>query len=202
MKVLEMREKGSATGQISEKLGICGLPCNFKPLRDEPDRRLGTILALVIMAACILFIFIVSCVREKKEPVQVKTDPVSAVSLLRQQHHELTAWQELQMAICLTESRFNPAAVGAAGDRGIMQITPIYVEEANRLAGTNYTPADAHDIGKTLEMFEIIQSVYNPTHDRDLAIRYHNRSAAYKATVLRNLELVHRYEVVRKSVKK
>lgn len=124
----------------------------------------------------------------------------SAVQLLRAQHDDLTDWQLLTLAICWTESKCNPAAVGNAGDRGILQITPIYVAEVNRIAGTGYQPEDAHDTATALQMFDTLQSHYNPERDIDTAIRYHNRGAAYRRAVLDNYELLRRYEAARKAV--
>lgn len=187
-------------------------PCIMTKDRQEEGAvaRIVVFVLLVAVAAVILFL---SCQRDQAETsvdqvgtkLESSRDQVgtkSVVELLRQQHHELSEWEELQMAIIWTESHFNTNAVGAAGDRGAMQIVPIYIDEVNRLAGTSYVPTDAFDITKSLEMFEIIQGVYNPTHDRDLAIYYHNKGSSYRAEVLKNLELVHRYEVVRRAVKK
>lgn len=128
--------------------------------------------------------------------------PRSAVQMLRQQRGTLSPWEELQMAIIYTESRFDPAAVGASQDYGLYQMTPVYVREVNRVAGTDYAHADAFDPDKAVEMFAILQAHYNPDKDTDLAIRYHNRSAAYRAEVLRNLELIRRYETARIHVTK
>ena len=176
-------------------------PCIMTKDRQEEGAvaRIVVIVLLVAVAAVILFL---ACQRDQVETSPEQVLNKSAVELLRQQHHELSEWEELQMAIIWTESRFRTDAVGAAGDRGAMQIVPIYIDEVNRLAGTSYVPTDAFDVTKSLEMFEIIQGVYNPTHDRDLAIYYHNKGSSYRAEVLKNLELVHRYEVVRRAVKK
>lgn len=154
---------------------------------------LGAILAAAILALC----------TAKPEPTAEAVPHHSAVQLLRQQHRDdLTDWQMLTLALMLTESRFTPEAVGAAGDRGILQLLPAYVEEANRLAGTHYTPEDAHDIGKALEIFGIVQGAYNPGHDIEAGIYHHNKSSAYKVKALANLETIRRYEAARKAVTK
>ena len=44
-------------------------------------------------------------------------------------------WDVLIMAMCEVESGSNPNAVGSKDDIGVLQITPIYVEEANRILG-------------------------------------------------------------------
>lgn len=112
----------------------------------------------------------------------------------------LSNWELLQLAIAYTESRFNPDALGKASDRGVFQITPIYVREVNRVAGTDYLPEDAFDIHKSIELFETMQACKNPGHDRDLAIHYHNKSATYRTTVLRNYALIQRYEALREAL--
>lgn len=114
----------------------------------------------------------------------------------------LDDWQVLQMAIAFTESRFDPDAVGKAHDSGILQLTPIYVAEVNRVAGTDYTIQDAFDIEKALEIFETMQAVKNPTKDIETAIRYHNKAGYYRSTVLRNMTFIRNYEAVRAAVKK
>lgn len=148
-------------------------------------------------------IIICAILAGKPSPVpETPPAPRSAVQMLRAQRGTLSPWEELQMAIIYTESRFDPAAVGTSQDFGLYQMTPIYVREVNRVAGTDYAHADAFDPGKAVEMFNAMQAHYNPTRDTDTAIRYHNRSEAYRAEVLRNLELIRRYEAARIQVTK
>lgn len=114
----------------------------------------------------------------------------------------LTPWQELILAIAYTESRFNPQAVGKAHDSGVLQLTPIYIREVNRVAGTDYQLGDAFDIEKAVEIFSKMQEHYNPEHDLEKAIRLHNRSPYYRREVLKNLEFIKQMEDVREAVKK
>lgn len=114
----------------------------------------------------------------------------------------LTPWQELILAIAYTESRFNTQAVGKAHDSGVLQLTPIYIREVNRVAGTSYALADAFDIEKAVEIFSRMQERYNPEHDLEKAIRLHNRSPYYRREVLKNLEFIKKMEAVREAVKK
>lgn len=178
-------------------------PCSFIRTPEAEDQRAADIFLFFVTAIAIFagaFLFALAKTADTAEPAPAPVQH-SAVQLLREQRRaELTDWQALQMAIIWTESRCNPDAQGADGDTGLMQIVPIYIREVNRLAGTDYTIEDARDPAKTLEMFEIIQEHYNPTHDRDEAIRHHNRSASYRAAVLENLELIRRYENARKYV--
>ena len=110
----------------------------------------------------------------------------------------LSDWSTLQLAIAMTESEFNPKAVGKTKDYGIYQITPIYVKEINRLLGHQvYTHEQAFDIEKSVEMFNILQSFKNPNQDIDKAIYFHNRAPWYKKRVMKNYETVKRYEELR-----
>ena len=113
----------------------------------------------------------------------------------------LDDWTILQMAIMLTESEYNPKAVGKTKDYGILQITPVYVKECNRiLREEKYVHEDAFDIDKSLEMFYIIQSHYNPDEDLDTAIRCHNRAGWYAQRVKSNIVKVKRMEEARRKV--
>lgn len=119
-----------------------------------------------------------------------------------QQEQGIDDWSKLQLAIAMTESEFKPDALGSQGDKGIFQIRDIYVAEVNRLAGTDYTPADAYDTAKAIRMFELMQAAKNPEHDTETAIYYHNKSTAYRRKVLENLAFVERYEDFREQLTK
>ena len=87
--------------------------------------------------------------------------------------------QAICKAIIWVESRDNPKAYRESGNcMGILQITPIYVKECNRLqSNVTYTLEDRTDIVKSLEMFTIIQNHHNPEHDLERAIQLHNPTA-------------------------
>lgn len=134
-------------------------------------------------------------------------EPVTKEKIVKEiveQNASLTSWEVLQMAIIKTESEFNSLAVGKSKDLGIFQITPIYVEEVNRILGEDrFKATDAFNIEKSLEMFGIIQDHHNPTHDADRAIRKHNPggdSINYAKKVYENVAWIQRMEEVRKSV--
>ena len=134
------------------------------------------------------------------KPKETKPEPVyqSAMELLRMQHRgELSDFDRLILAIAFTESRFRDDAVGQAGDYGQLQITPVYVREANRISGGTFRHEDAFCADSSLAMFAIAQNYYNPSHDIDLAIKCHNRSPYYRRLVLDNLAMIERYEALR-----
>ena len=160
-------------------------------------------MALITLFCGVLVLLIAGSLYAHEDPEPAPApEKISVVQLLRQQHgDELTDWQVLQLAIAYTESRFNPSAVGKAQDSGILQITPVYVAEVNRIAGTDYVLQDAFDTGKSLEMWDLMQAHYNEGRDLERAIALHNRAPQYRAAVLQNMEWIRRYEAFRKQLK-
>ena len=152
-----------------------------------------------MITVLLLALAALSCTRQPvPSPEQVGTK--SAVELLRRQRGGLTEWQKLMLAIAFTESRFNPDAVGNAGDYGCLQLTPIYVKEVNRITGSEYRHEDAFDIEMSLQMFAAIQDEYNPQRDLETAIYLHNKSKSYRKTVLDNLAMIERMEEFRAKI--
>lgn len=82
-------------------------------------------------------------------------------------------WDDLLYALIEVESHGDPNAVGSCGDRGILQITPILIQEVNRLGGS-FTHEDAWDEEKSKEMFYIIARHYCPEHDFEKMARIWN----------------------------
>lgn len=130
----------------------------------------------IILLACLM---LTSC--STKEPIdkpeEVGPSPISVRS----------DWDIFIEALIEVESENNPQAVGSKDDVGILQITPIYVADVNRILGEEaYFLEDRTDPGKSLEMFEIMQNHYNPKLDINKAIKLHNPGAGarYKAKIL------------------
>lgn len=89
-----------------------------------------------------------------------------------------TEWEIFLEALIYTESRGDSQAVGRTDDVGILQITPVYVREVNRiLREERYTLEDRRDSLKSLEMFHVVQDYWNPERDIARAIRLHNPGA-------------------------
>ena len=110
---------------------------------------------------------------------------------------DLSEWETTQLALILTESQMDSLAVGKDNDLGILQITPIFVDEVNRLVGKDqFTHQDALSPEKSLQMLAIYQSHKNPTHDTDKAIQLHNPKGgyAYARKVKKNIARVKTYE--------
>lgn len=109
----------------------------------------------------------------------------------------LSEWEITQLALILTESQMDSLAVGKANDLGILQITPIFVDEVNRFVGKDqFTHQDALSPEKSLQMLAIYQEHKNPSHDTDKAIQLHNPKGgyAYARKVKKNIARVKTYE--------
>lgn len=121
-----------------------------------------------------------------------------------QEEGALTDWDVMKLAIIKTESEFDELAIGRAGDWGLFQITPIYVEEVNRILGRErYGHEDAFNPEKSVAMFDIMQDHHNPEKNIDKAIASHNPTAsgAYSVKVRKNMRLIKKYEELRKIIK-
>lgn len=104
----------------------------------------------------------------------------------------------LVLAMMSVESGFNPGAEGTEGDTGILQIRQIYVDEVNRILGyKEYSLLDAYDVGRSLEMFDILQGRHNPDGDFLRTIYYHNKSPRYRDRVMAEYNRLLLYERMR-----
>jgi hypothetical protein len=103
--------------------------------------------------------------------------PIPDTVYVYKQHSD---WELLKTAIIWQESKGNPKARN--GDAvGILQITPIYVAEANRISKIDtFVLSDRESASESLKMFEIVQGFHNPEKDIKKAIKLHNPTAGYK----------------------
>ena len=109
--------------------------------------------------------------------------PLSAGAAKRDEGSEQFDWSAVMKAIILVESEGNPRAV-SGNSVGVMQITPILVQECNdilkaRGSKKRYSLADRYDVGKSKEMFLLIQSQHNKSNDVEKAIRIWNGGPRY-----------------------
>ena len=87
-------------------------------------------------------------------------------------------WQRLINAIIQVESEKKDSAKSDKGAVGQLQLMPVYIEDANRIVGEDrYKLSDRHDKDTSIEIFNVIQDHYNPTHDIAKAIKLHNPKA-------------------------
>lgn len=104
---------------------------------------------------------------------------------------EKTDWEKLILALIKVESGGDEMAIGKTNDVGVLQITPIYVSDVNRILGSQIYCLNCRvNREKSIEMFEIYQKHYNPDKNIEKAIRLHNPRAgiAYKNKVMREFK--------------
>lgn len=135
----------------------------------------------------LMLIIVSSCEINSYQPVQNedRTDVLE-----QEEKQEPSEWDIFLAALIEVESEGKADAVGKTNDVGILQITPIYVKDVNRILGEErYTLAERTDIGKSLEMFEIYQKHYNPNKDIDKAIKLHNPKAgqSYRIKIMKEM---------------
>ena len=94
-------------------------------------------------------------------------------------------WNPVIDAIIEVESEGNAKAIDHSGRScGILQITPVLVEECNRIlkilkSTKRYVLGDRFSAAKSKEMFLLYQSFYNPQNDVEKAIRSWNGGIGY-----------------------
>lgn len=87
-------------------------------------------------------------------------------------------WELFTQALIWVESKGDSKAVGSKDDVGVLQITPILLQDCNRIIkNEGFTLEDRLDSLKSVEMFNIIQDHYNPQHDYHLALKIWNGHA-------------------------
>lgn len=102
-------------------------------------------------------------------------------------------WYSFVDAVAWKESSWNESAVGAGNDVGYLQITPVIIEDANRILGyEEYCLGDRYDKFRSIEIFDVIQNHYNPEHDKAKALAIWNRRAGneYRTDILRMYEFL------------
>lgn len=160
------------------------------------------ILAMVIFLSIGVWIGRTTQMHKQEKVVEEKIKEVYVAG------EELDEWTILTMAIMKTESEFDPSRIGATQDVGIMQFTPIAVEEVNRILRLEgkedeYSHLDAFDIRKTIEMFNIIQNYHNKEQNISKAIHQHNPGGAsigYGKKVYDNIRFIKRLEEARQEL--
>ena len=140
-------------------------------------RRLIILVALFIVSSCNVNYY--KEVTRKEIKKEIKQKP--------------SEWDIFVQALIQVESEGKEDAVGTKNDVGILQITPIFVKDVNRILGEKrYTLSCRTDKRKSLEMFEILQGHYNPSKSIDKAIKLHNPRAgqSYRIKIMNQMELI------------
>ena len=176
-------------------------------MSNNDNKHFISITILFISMAVVFFCAggLVGQLNQKNKQEKVVEEKIKEVYV---EGEELDEWTILTMAIMKTESEFDPSRIGATQDVGIMQFTPIAVEEVNRILRLEgkeeeYSHLDAFDIEKTIEMFNIIQGYHNKEQNISKAIHQHNPGGAsigYGKKVYENIRFIKRMEEARKEL--
>ena len=112
----------------------------------------------------------------------------------------LTEFELIELAIIWQETKFNPNPKHSDGQsEGILQITPIYVDEVNRILGKNkYTLHDRRNPLKSHEMFLVVQNYHNPEKDVKKAVKLHNKAGRYFEDVMDRYNCLKLYQEILK----
>lgn len=110
----------------------------------------------------------------------------------------LTDFELIELAIIWQESKANPNPKYSDGEsEGILQITPIYVKEANRILGkSKYTLHDRRNTLKSHEMFLVVQNYHNPEKDVKKAVKLHNKGKRYFEEVMDRYNCLKLYQEI------
>ena len=107
-------------------------------------------------------------------------------------------WEMFTMALMTVESELDSTAISSKGAKGYLQITPIYVEEVNRIHGTNFTMNDVLELETAYEIFDLMQQAHNQDYDIEKAIVLHNgKHVWYRKRIMDALENIKKYENIR-----
>lgn len=160
-----------------------------------------TIILLLVVFMGILIAENIHLQRELQEERENHTPADTTVIAEETDDQRLSDWQILLLGMAMTESEFYPTARGKNDDWGILQLTPIYVAEANRVTGERrWSHEDAWSISRSLEIFNAVQEHRNPEGDLSKAIRLHNKAGWYEGRVIDHMAFVRRYEAMRAEV--
>lgn len=119
---------------------------------------------------------------------------------IEKQFVPLTDFELIELAIIWQESKGNPNPKHSDGkSEGILQITPIYVDEVNRILGkSKYTLHDRRNPLKSHEMFLVVQNYHNPEKDVKKAVKLHNKGKRYFDEVMDRYNCLRLYQEILK----
>lgn len=106
---------------------------------------------------------------------------------------KLSDWDIFTEALIQVESEGRENAIGKKNDVGVLQLTPIYVNEVNRILKRKvYSLHNRNNKNKSIAMFNVIQNYYNPGRNIDKAIKLHNPRApkSYKEKILKQIKII------------
>lgn len=90
-------------------------------------------------------------------------------------------WKNVITAIAYVESRYDSTIVSKSGNHvGYLQISKIMIRDCNEKAGyQKYTSKDRFSKIKSIQIFHEMQQYYNPTNNKEKAIRMWHGGTGY-----------------------
>lgn len=144
----------------------------------------------------------------KKELINMEKMCDERIRLIEEEYSQknldsLSEWDMFTLALMKVESNYEPTAVSSVGAKGYFQITPIYVEEVNRVHKTNYKYDDVvKSFDLSYEVFTLMQEAHNQDYNMDKALRLHNGDHKwYNRRVYKEMDAIMKYEEMRQMVK-
>lgn len=165
--------------------------------RDKSESLFWATFAIVVLSGAFAHIKVEeerAKAKESKDSVYIEVVDSIPQDCSCEYEEEDKEWNKFIKALILIESGGKHDAVGTKDDVGVLQITPILVDDANRIIGYDkYTYEDRYDSVMSVEMFNVIQSYYNPTRDIHLALKIWNS----KAPVSYHTKVIECYEMLK-----
>ena len=157
---------------------------------------------LIVMLIVMSALFIRQNMKLKDE-LKATTERLAEVENKFKDEQPLSDWDMFTLALMKVESNYEPTAVSSKGAKGYFQITPIYVEEVNRVHKTNYNYDEVvKSFEKSYEVFTLMQEAHNKEYDMDEALRLHNGDRKwYRRRVYKEMDAIMKYEEMRRMVK-
>lgn len=144
----------------------------------------------------ILIPFIILSVTFRTENIELKKE-IKAIKSEKEQIKNTKQWDIFLSALIWQESEGNNFAINDDAI-GVLQITPIYVKEVNKIIGyEKYKFEDRFSRAKSIEMFQVIQNFYNPEKSIITAIKLHNPKANknYTNSILSKYNLLNKINI-------
>lgn len=168
---------------------------------------------MVVLAGVLLLLAGAYFGERPGDTAPVRTEPDGKSASTAAAPDSLSPREAMLLGLIIVESKGNTKAVSSAGARGILQLMPVYVDEANRISRlegreTEYSFDDAFDARKSVEMFLIVSGRHCGTgEDADTiakTIRRHNPRAGewYSQRVYRAMAQVQADKDVRRRYSK
>ena len=142
--------------------------------------------------------FLISYLYYSNESKHVILPPIAKRTEVVEVPKYMDDWEMFTMALMTVESKLDSTAISSKGAKGYLQITPIYVEEVNRIHGTNFTMNDVLELETAYEIFDLMQQAHNQDYDIEKAIVLHNgKHVWYRKRIMDALENIKKYENIR-----